>query len=186
LLAKLCRLPRKPNLQPLIDVGFLEPDASIVQADASALSTEYRDRDRERVQIPRVKKRAVKEPANDGDFERFWAAYPRHVGKPKALKAFQAAIGKTTIETIEAALKWQCEAWRDPQYIPHPTTWLNREGWNDERTLFNGSNGNGTGETLAERGHKLAEEARRQEEFARDIGGTDDAFGSFSSGYPHR
>jgi uncharacterized protein YdaU (DUF1376 family) len=47
--------------------------------------------------------------------------------------------------------------------------------------------GNGrTGETLAERGHKLAEEARRQEEFARDLGGTDDAFGGFGSGYPHR
>ena len=160
LLAKLCRLPRKPNLQPLIDVGFLELDASIVQADASALSTEteYRDRERDRVHIPRVKKRAVKEPADDGEFERFWAAYPRHVGKPKALKAFQAAIGKTTIETILAALKWQCEAWRDPQYIPHPTTWLNREGWNDERTLFKGSNGNGH-ETIIQRGRRLYEQA---------------------------
>jgi hypothetical protein len=101
----------------------------------------------------------VKESVAHPDFEKFWTAYPRHVGKPKAKQAFQAAIVKTTIDAILAALKWQCEQWTDPQYIPHPTTWLNREGWNDERTLFKGGNGNGPRETIIERGQRLYRQA---------------------------
>jgi hypothetical protein len=151
-----CHIHWRVDFKPLLESGFLEnmlADASTKTETETETETEERQR-----HIPRVKKRAVKELPDDGDFERFWAAYPRHVGKPKALKAFQAAIGKTTIEDMLAALKWQCEAWRDPQYIPHPTTWLNREGWNDERTLFKGSNGNGH-ETIIQRGRRLYEQA---------------------------
>lgn len=69
------------------------------------------------------------------DFETFWAAYPRKVGKPQAVKAFDKAIKRTDIRAMIAGLQ-RCQSsldWtkREGQFIPHPTTWLNRDGWND-------------------------------------------------------
>lgn len=70
------------------------------------------------------------------DFDRFWAAYPRRVGKGKARKAFEKAIKTTTLAAMLDALAWQRN---QPQwvkdggeYVPHPTTWLNQERWADE------------------------------------------------------
>jgi hypothetical protein len=43
-------------------------------------------------------------------------------------------LKKTSSETIMAGLERHLEAWTkiDKEFIPHPSTWLNREGWNDE------------------------------------------------------
>ena len=73
------------------------------------------------------------------EFERFWSAYPRsrHIGKGAALKAWtrHRAI-RPPIEAIIrvlAALKKTDQWTRDNgQFIPHPATWLNRAGWDDE------------------------------------------------------
>lgn len=66
-------------------------------------------------------------------FEAFWSAYPRKIGKPKAKAAFAAALRRTTgPPEIMAGLQPWIAAWTDPQFIPHPTTWLNRDGWNDK------------------------------------------------------
>lgn len=69
------------------------------------------------------------------DFDSFWAAYPKKVGKPQAAKSFAKAIKRSDIRTILAGLD-RAKASRDwvkngGQFIPHPTTWLNRDGWND-------------------------------------------------------
>jgi hypothetical protein len=69
-------------------------------------------------------------------FESFWAAYPRKIGKRKAREAFRRAIKSVTPEEILAAVSAQQKSaqWREAngKYIPHPTTWLNRGGWEDE------------------------------------------------------
>jgi hypothetical protein len=66
-------------------------------------------------------------------FDEFWSAYPRKVGKPKALSAWKTK--KPDLVTVLASLRrWKAsDQWTkdDGRYIPHPTTWLNREGWND-------------------------------------------------------
>lgn len=66
-------------------------------------------------------------------FDEFWSAYPNKVGKPKALLTWKAK--KPDTQTVLSALKrWKTsEQWTKDsgRYIPHPTTWLNREGWND-------------------------------------------------------
>lgn len=71
----------------------------------------------------------------DADFQSFWSAYPKKVGKPQAAKAFAKAIKRSDIRAILAGLD-RAKASRDwvkdgGQYIPHPTTWLNRDGWSD-------------------------------------------------------
>lgn len=77
------------------------------------------------------------EPSNkarvENEFAEFWSAYPNKVGKPKALLAWKSK--KPDLNTVLASLRrWKAsEQWTKDggRFIPHPTTWLNREGWND-------------------------------------------------------
>ena len=69
------------------------------------------------------------------EFEIFWKAYPRRLAKKNALRAFIKARKETTLEAILSKLEQlQQSEWskRELQYIPHPATWLNRGGWDDE------------------------------------------------------
>jgi hypothetical protein len=67
------------------------------------------------------------------DFEMFWVAYPRKIGKGAAVKAFEKAVKKVSAEVILAALQsWTQKPLPEMQYIPHPATWLNQERWEDD------------------------------------------------------
>lgn len=71
--------------------------------------------------------------SNPDGFDRFWDAYPRKVGKPKAKNAFAQASKTTDPETIiEGAEAYRDDPNRQKEFTAHPTTWLNREGWNDD------------------------------------------------------
>lgn len=70
----------------------------------------------------------------DHAFDAFWSAYPRKVGKRTALAAYARACKRANADDILTGLLRQVPAWTDPQYVPHPTTWLNRDGWLDEPT----------------------------------------------------
>jgi hypothetical protein len=67
-------------------------------------------------------------------FERFWAAYPKKVGKEAAKKAFSKV--KVPVESLLAAIERQkcSDQWSkdNGQFIPNPTTWLNQGRWEDE------------------------------------------------------
>lgn len=84
----------------------------------------------------RQKNRQEEPPETIEKFEEFWDIWPRPVGKPKALLAFQAALKDrraTADQIIAAAIAYRDHPYRpQAQYVPHPTTWLHRDGWNDE------------------------------------------------------
>lgn len=63
-------------------------------------------------------------------FQSFWNAYPRKVAKGAAERAWP---GDELLPAIIAALEWQTKNWTDPQYVPHPGTWLRAKRWEDER-----------------------------------------------------
>lgn len=68
-------------------------------------------------------------------FERFYAAYPRKKSRIAAEKAFaklnpDEQLLTAIIAGIERAMT--SGQWSDPQFIPHPATWLNGGGWLDE------------------------------------------------------
>lgn len=70
-------------------------------------------------------------------FERFWQAYPRKVDRKDAHRVFMRINpDEAKLTAMLASLaKWKAsDQWtRDGErYIPHPTTWLNGERWNDE------------------------------------------------------
>jgi hypothetical protein len=67
------------------------------------------------------------------DFDAFWAMFPRKVGKPKARTAFNQALRRASLEDILAGAKRYAEdPNRSDEFTAHPTTWLHRDGWNDD------------------------------------------------------
>lgn len=65
-------------------------------------------------------------------FDEFWALYPRKVGKAEAFKTFSKLVDEWPA-IIEGAERLKNDPNKpEAQYIPHPTTWLNRSGWHDE------------------------------------------------------
>ena len=68
------------------------------------------------------------------DFNDFWRAYPRKVGKGQARKAYAKAIKIASHDEIMSGLSEQrasMEA-KETHFIPHASTWLNGERWQDE------------------------------------------------------
>ena len=72
---------------------------------------------------------------SEKDFENFWKEYPKKVGKKKACLSF-LKLKRALLSTILEALKKQksSPAWQENggQFIPHPTTWINGERWEDD------------------------------------------------------
>ena len=71
------------------------------------------------------------------DFETFYKAYPRKVGKPDALKAWKAtAKGRPALEVLLASVRAHAdsEQWRAEggRFIPYPATFLRQGRWEDE------------------------------------------------------
>lgn len=102
---------------------------NVTQAEAEAEAEE--DKNTSTPQTPPAKpKRTLDESP---EFLKFWEAYPRKVGKPNAARAFAKALRTATAEDIMGGLVVHLPAWAesDPQFTPHPATWLNRNGWTD-------------------------------------------------------
>ena len=73
-------------------------------------------------------------------FDRFWSRYPKKVGKGAAVKAWEKqglSRNQWLQDAIAKALEWQVlrQEWTEQggKFIPHPSTWLNRWQWEDER-----------------------------------------------------
>lgn len=110
--------PETPTLAPNVRQLFPDPPASR-PSGASAASPA----------------RSSGKP--DGDFDRFWSAYPRKVGKGQARTVWARAVRQASgPEPIIAGLELARRRWADdgtdPQFIPHPRTWLTGERWADE------------------------------------------------------
>lgn len=75
-------------------------------------------------------------PSTDEMFDAFWNAYPKRVGKGQARKAFAAACKiADPNEIVHGALRFSDHVKNEGtqmRYVPHPSTWLNGERWEDE------------------------------------------------------
>jgi len=88
--------------------------------------------------VSQVNTYSSKTPSDlDENFIRFWERYPRKVAKPKAEQAWRKLkpsqeLADQIISNVESMRS--CSQWtRDNgQFIPHPTTYLNQQRWNDQ------------------------------------------------------
>jgi len=94
------------------------------------------------------KKKPPKEPIDErwDLFEQFYKTYPRKIRKVAARQAWEKVAKKVAaspyldwdmlinrmLKTIEAFKKTEQWTQNKGQFIPHPSTWLNGEGWLDE------------------------------------------------------
>jgi hypothetical protein len=84
------------------------------------------------------KKTPLSDKSLDSEFQEFWQAYPKKIGKCAAAKSWLKANAK--IDDVLFALQWQKESdqWRrnDGQFIPNPATYLNQGRWQDEQPVI--------------------------------------------------
>jgi hypothetical protein len=71
-------------------------------------------------------------------FDEFWALYPRKVAKAVARKAFARLTEQQQLDACKALddhiIYWDIKE-IEIEFIPHPSTWLNQERWEDELVI---------------------------------------------------
>ena len=69
------------------------------------------------------------------NFDTFWSIYPRKKEKKRARVSFNRLPKKTQIDCIEGVRKYikqiQIQG-TEPQFIKHPSTFINGENWEDD------------------------------------------------------
>lgn len=111
---------------------------------AAERARRYRERKSSRVtsDTSRVTGRNITQAEGEAEGEEYaekiYCAYPRKVGKPKALLAITKAL--KTIKPSDLLKKTEAFAamqnGADPQFIPHPATWFNQERFNDDPSTW--------------------------------------------------
>lgn len=90
------------------------------------------------VPAPAKKTKKSSTPARvESDFLDFYTAYPRHVGKEAARRAFVKAVkaGTPAPDIVEGARRYAAAttaAGTETRYVAHPATWLNAGRWSDD------------------------------------------------------
>lgn len=98
-----------------------------------------------------------KEHNKEDIFESFWQIYPRKIAKGAARTAFEKACKKESAETILQVATFYANKpdLPDLQFIPHPSTWLNQERWNDDLNASGVSNATQLASDILTRGKAL-------------------------------
>ena len=84
---------------------------------------------------PIIRKKESKNKESNKDFEKFWKAYPKKVGKKKVQDKFDANNFPIDLIIKNIELQKKSDQWQNQQYIPNPETYLNQERWTDEVVL---------------------------------------------------
>jgi hypothetical protein len=71
------------------------------------------------------------------NFEQFWQLYPRKAGKKAARKAWldikpDESMFLHIMDALSSAIRYWDNQGISLRHIPHPSTWLNEERWEDE------------------------------------------------------
>ena len=78
-----------------------------------------------------VKQKRLGHSVTDG-FERFWSVYPKKVKKKTALEIWKRKKPDAAVLIADVQNRLEHDDQWKNGYIPHPTTYLNGERWNDE------------------------------------------------------
>ncbi len=68
-------------------------------------------------------------------FAAFWVSYPRKVNKLNAQRKWaKIGVTKELLDIILTSLERQKQVWatKEPEFTPHPSTWLHGKRWEDE------------------------------------------------------
>lgn len=106
------------------------------------------------------------------DFDEFWKAYPKKIGKHEARRAWEKMNGKRpSVDVVISKIEQlkNCDQWKkeNGQYIPNPATWLNRGGWDDELNIDVKRKSESASYTPPDRIQKLLQQAQEREKYLK-------------------
>jgi hypothetical protein len=122
-------MPTKPSFYEQ------KPDETLVSTDINPQS---------KVKETKVNKKKILLTYSD-DFEKFWRECPNKKDKGEASKTFSAVVeaGVSVEVLIDAMSKYaKSVAGRELKHIKHPSTWLNKQCWNDTYDAITQSDSN--------------------------------------------
>ena len=120
--SKMIRSKSNPDVTHLILVGYSTyNDSKLTQSQPRP--------------NPIIRKKESKNKEINKDFEKFWKAYPKKVGKKKVQDKFDANNFPIDLIIKNIELQKKSDQWQNQQYIPNPETYLNQERWTDEVVL---------------------------------------------------
>ena len=129
--------PSPPN--PLLGRKTPEPPASVTATESSTTATDINCDQPESPDALNPNPNPNPNPPNPLlGFDEFWDSYPkvRRQGKAAAEKAWKKLEPAPDLQQtiIQSVMRKRAGPWKnkDPQYIPHPSTYLNGRRWEDE------------------------------------------------------
>ena len=137
LLAKLGASRPLQSIAPLQSTAPLQPIASTPALDCAVPLHPIADKPSVNHQEPSTATSAL------GVFDQFYQAYPRKVDKKQAAKSFSKEKASLVLPVILADINRRLSSgeWAvdKMQFIPHPSTYLNRRRWDDEDSMSGGN-----------------------------------------------
>lgn len=133
ILRKICSLDDQPDLNRFIELGFLVDNWL---PDGCHLGRHREDKTR----LDKTNKKDTKK-VSSSLFVVFWGNYPKKVGKKNAETAFEKLSDEERTSVINCTsnpdfLKYmETKHTGAGDYRPHPSTWLNSGGWEDDMTI---------------------------------------------------
>ena len=84
--------------------------------------------------LNQVINKPVSDNLSDHCFDQLWALYPKKKAKGRAKASYLKAVRKSEFALIHGRLEAYVRSiqGQDLQYVPHLSTWLNDERWDDE------------------------------------------------------
>jgi len=117
------------------------------------------------------------ENTSEHDFNEFWSVYPKRADRPAALRAFEKAMKRVSLETLlDGARRYRDDSNRDAAFTKNPGTWLNADAWDNPPEPARGRK-----LTNAENAALLAQRYRGQDE-VKAIESPDVDFGGMLKG----
>ena len=126
----------RENIKKALQCNTDETTSNTEETSSNQSETQSKSKSKSKSEKKSKEKEKEKEPEQDL-FDRFWAVYPRKVGKKDAVKAWNKLKPDETLtlQIIEGVERWKLSTqWTKDggQYIPYPATFLNGERWKDE------------------------------------------------------
>ena len=115
-------------------LGKLEQREDGVRPQCDRNATEQAEPMRPQCQSQSQSQSQSQKEKTDADAIEIYQAYPRKVGKPKAIAAIKKAMAsRGQADLLELTKKYaKLRGINEPQFIPHPATWFNQERYNDD------------------------------------------------------
>jgi hypothetical protein len=113
-------------------IALVEFTKATTEADTKADSKQLPTHIQHNNTVKTIENRKDKKtlPVYTDEFLKFWNIYPRKEAKPDAFKAFKK-IKADELDKILRHVPMFCHG-KEPQFIPHPASYLNKRRWEDE------------------------------------------------------